>query len=108
MIALLAWILLGTFFGATAAVTMVRCRAARAIKTEPVPPCSIIVAIKGASPFLAANLRALAAIEAFNGEILLSVAHEEDPAIQIIRPIIWDHPNKMRLLVGEAAEFTNP
>src|ERR1700674_4921892 len=108
MIALALWILLGIFLAATAAVTMLRYRPARAFNLNSLPPCSIIVPVKGASPFLADNMRALAAIEPFRGEILLSIANEDDPAIDIVRPIISDHPNKMKLMIGEAAEFSNP
>src|ERR1700674_6111026 len=104
---IIAWMLLAAFFLASAAVTMLRYREPRPPAGEP-PPCSIVMPIRGGHQHLAANLLALAKLAPFRGEILLAVAHRDDPAMAVIEPIVARHPDKMRLLVGEAPEIKNP
>ena len=104
---IITWMLLAAFFLASAAVTMLRYREPRPPAGEP-PPCSIVMPIRGVHQHLAANLLALARLAPFRGEILLAVAHRDDPAVAVIEPIIARHPDKMRLLVGEAPEIKNP
>jgi ceramide glucosyltransferase len=108
MIALVLWAVLGLFLASTATAAVVRYRPPRVSNAGSLPPCSIIVPIKGPSSFLAENMQALAAIEPFRGEILVSVAQEDDSALDVIRPLVSAHSDKMRLLVGEDAEFANP
>ena len=102
-----AWAVLAALFVFTVALTLLRYGRVRAPAAAP-PRCSIIVPIKGDSPFLAANIAALAALEPFAGEILLAVADAEDTAIQALAPVLARHADRMTLLVGEAAEFVNP
>jgi len=103
-----AWIALVAFFLATAAVTILRHRRPNPAGISAPPACSIILPIKGASTFLESNIQSLAALKPFKGEILLAVAEESDSAIEILLPIVSKHPGKMRLLIGEAGEFSNP
>lgn len=104
---IIAWMLLAAFFLASAAVTMLRYREPRPPAGQP-PPCSIVMPIRGVHQHLAANLLALARLAPFHGEILLAVAHRDDPAVAVIEPIVARHPDTMRLLVGEAPEIKNP
>ena len=105
---IIAWFGLIGFFLATAAVTVVRYRRPRSASGEPLPGCSIILPIKGVSNFLENNLRDLARLEPFRGEILVALASEQDPAFEIVAPIVAEYPNKMKLLLGEEMEFVNP
>jgi ceramide glucosyltransferase len=105
---IIAWFGLIGFFFATAAVTVLRYRQPRPPSGEPLPRCSIILPIKGVSNFLEDNLRDLARLEPFRGEILVALASEQDPAFEIVAPIISEYPDKMKLLLGEAMEFANP
>ncbi len=104
----IVWVGLIVFFLATLAATILRFREPRGVPGENLPPCSIIVPIKGASQYLDSNLRALAKLEPFRGEVLLAIPTEGDSAAQIIRPIVLEYPEKMKLLVGEASGFANP
>ena len=104
---IIAWMLLAAFFLASAAVTMLRYREPRPPGDE-LPPCSIVMPIRGVHQHLATNLMALAKLTPFRGEILLAVARPDDPAMVVIEPIIARYPGKMRLLVGEAPEIKNP
>ena len=103
-----AWTLLAVFSALTAIVTMLRYRPPRVPGANALPACSVIVPIKGSSPFLARNIRNLAGIETLRGEILLAVANDQDPALDILGRIVSEHPHKLRLLIGEASEFVNP
>ncbi len=104
---IIAWMLLAAFFLASAAVTMLRYREPRP-SAGALPPCSIIMPIRGVHQHLATNLLALAKLAPFRGEILLAVAHPDDPAVAVIEPIVARSPDMMRLLVGEAPEIHNP
>ena len=104
---IIAWMLLAAFFLASAAVTMLRYREPRPPAGE-LPPCSIVIPIRGVHQHLTTNLMALAKLAPFRGEILLAVARHDDPAVAMIEPIIARYPDKMRLLVGEAPEIKNP
>src|ERR1700730_4547145 len=104
---IIAWMLLAAFFLASAAVTMLRYREPRPPGDE-LPPCSIVMPIRGVHQDLATSLMALAKLTPFRGEILLAVARPHDPAMVVIEPIVARRPGKMRLLVGEAQEISNP
>jgi ceramide glucosyltransferase len=88
-------------------VTVLRYREPRP-RAGALPPCSIVMPIRGVHHHLATNLLALAKLAPFRGEILLAVAHRDDPAVAVIEPIVARAPDKMRLLVGEAPEINNP
>jgi len=110
-----AWAVLAALYLFTVALTLLRYGRVRP-PAEPavaaLPRCSIIVPIKGDSPFLAANIAALAELEPFAGEVLLAVAEAEDTAIPALAPLLARHGDRaggrITLLVGEAAEFANP
>jgi ceramide glucosyltransferase len=104
---IIAWMLLAAFFLASAAVTMLRYREPQP-PTGELPPCSIVMPIRGVHRHLTTNLLALAELAPFRGEVLLAVAHRDDPAVAVIEPIVARSPDKMRLLVGEAPEMRNP
>jgi ceramide glucosyltransferase len=104
---IIAWMLLAAFFLASAAVTMLRYRAPRPSVGE-LPPCSIVMPIKGVHQYLAANIAALARLAPFRGEMLLAIAHPDDPALAVIEPIVARHADRMRLLVGDTAGIKNP
>ena len=106
-ILLLLWLSLAAFLIATALVTMIRYRPSAAAGDE-VPPCSIVLPIKGVSEFLESNLRALVRLAPFRGEILLAVASEDDPACAVIRRVLADGGNDAKLLIGEDADYANP
>jgi ceramide glucosyltransferase len=97
---------MAAFYFATVLVTLLRYRKPRAIAAAP-PPCSVVLPIKGNSEFLESNLRALADLKPFRGEVLIAVAREDDPAVPAIRRVIADNPH-MKLLTGEDASFVNP
>jgi ceramide glucosyltransferase len=102
------WIALTAFFIATVLIALLRYRRPSPARDYQPPPCSIILPIKGISAFLESNVRALAMLEPFRGEILLAVANAEDPAIKVLSPIAYKHSTKMKLLVGESVELINP
>jgi hypothetical protein len=104
---IIVWILLAAFFAASVAATLLRYRAPTPATSAP-PPCSIIVPVRGVSQFLAGNIEGLARLAPFRGEILLAVAERDDPALAVLAPIVARHPEKMRLLIGEAPEIRNP
>jgi ceramide glucosyltransferase len=105
---LAVWAGFALFFVATIIAAIWRCRAPEDADEVELPPCSVVLPIKGRSQFLGENLTALARLKALKGEILVCVAQEGDPAVEIVVPIIRAHPDRMQLLVGEAGEFTNP
>jgi ceramide glucosyltransferase len=100
----IAWLAALAFFLASIAAVLLRRPRAHAL---PAREITIIVPMKGASPLLARNLAALAALP-IRGEIVLAVAGEDDPARAIAAPFADAHPGRIRLLAGEAAEFANP
>jgi ceramide glucosyltransferase len=102
------WICLAIFFAASALTTMLRYRPPRRARGGELLACSIILPIKGNSQFLQSNLEALGRLEPFHGEILLAVAHPEDAALPVIQPIVAKYSDRMKLLIGEALEFSNP
>lgn len=102
-----AWAVLAAIFVVTVALTLLRYGRVPAPAAAP-PRCSIIVPIKGDTPFLADSIGRLAALEPFAGEVLLAVADAEDPAIPVLAPLVERHRGRMTLLVGEAGEFANP
>jgi ceramide glucosyltransferase len=102
------WAVLAALYFATIAATLAAHGRRRVAETAPLPRVSVIMPIKGAYPYLAANVEALARLEPFAGEVLLAVAAQDDPAIAVLTPIVARHPQRLRILVGEAAEFRNP
>ena len=72
------------------------------------PPCSIVVPIKGSSPYLAANVAALAALEPRPVEILLAIADDADDARPVLAPLAERYAGRVSLLVGEDSAFRNP
>jgi len=102
------WLGLACFYIATVIVTAVRFRRPPAAAASAPPPCSIVLPIKGNSEYLESNLRALARLKPFQGEILLAVAREDDPAAAVIRRVIAEGPSYVKMLVGEDDSFTNP
>jgi ceramide glucosyltransferase len=102
------WIGLALFYIASALVTMGRFRPPGDRGQVALPPCSIVVPVRGRSPFLEENLAALAALERLTGEVLVCVADERDAAIEVVAPIAERHRHRMRLLVGEDRAFANP
>ncbi|HVT55522.1 MAG TPA: glycosyltransferase [Xanthobacteraceae bacterium] len=101
------WLSMAAFYFATVLVTLLRYRKPRLAAASP-PPCSVALPIKGNSEFLEGNLRALAELEPFRGEILIAVAREDDPAVPLVRRVIAANPERMKLLIGEDASFVNP
>ena len=75
---LLLWLSLTAFFAATALATAIRYRRLEKPRGE-LPPCSIILPIKGVSQYLESNLRALVRLVPPQSEILLAVASDDDP-----------------------------
>lgn len=104
---LLLWLSLAAFFAATALATAIRYRRPCKASGE-LPPCSIILPVKGVSQYLDSNLRALVRLAPPQSEILLAVANDDDPACVVIRRVLADAGSHVRLLVGEDADFTNP
>lgn len=100
------WLALAAFFLATAAVVVLRYR--RPVAGGELPPCSIVLPIKGVSDYLEENLLALARLKPFAGEILLAVASEADPAAIPAAAFAAQYPQRIKLLIGEAAGFANP
>jgi ceramide glucosyltransferase len=105
--ALAIWLGMAAFLLATVLVTIWRCRGETSVEGD-LPPCSVVLPVKGASPFLGEHLTTLARLKALRGDILVCVARQSDPAIEIVAPIVHAHSDRMRLLVGEATEFSNP
>ena len=103
--AAIAWFAALAFFLASIAAALLR--RPRGAPAAPAQPVTIIVPMKGASPFLARNLEALAALP-FAGEIILAVADAGDPAHAIAAPVAAAHPGRVRLMAGEDADFANP
>jgi ceramide glucosyltransferase len=101
------WLLMAAFYFATVLVTLLRYRKPRLVTAAP-PPCSVVLPIKGVSEYLESNLRALADLNPFRGEILVAVARDDDPAVPVIRRVIAANPERMKLLAGEDASFVNP
>lgn len=100
----IAWVVGLALFLASIVASLARRRPLRA---APPRPCTIIMPMKGASPYLARNLEALAALP-IEGEIILAVADARDPAHAVAAPLAAAHPGRIALLAGEAAEFVNP
>ena len=105
--ALAIWMGLAGFLLVTVLVTIWRCRSGKSVEGEP-PVCSVVLPVKGASPFLGEHLTTLARLKALRGEILVCVAQQGDPAVGIVAPIVDANSNRMQLLIGEATEFSNP
>jgi ceramide glucosyltransferase len=103
-VAAIGWLGALAFFLVSLAAALLRRPRAHAAPAQDV---TIVVPMKGASPLRAHNLAALAALPT-QGEIILAVAGEDDPAHAIAAPFADAHPGRMRLLAGEAAEFANP
>jgi ceramide glucosyltransferase len=101
------WVVLALLYLFTVALTLLRYGRVAA-PAAVMPRCTIIVPIKGDSPFLAQNIGALARLEPFEGEVLLAVAHARDPAIPALAPLLARHGERIKLLIGEAGEFANP
>jgi len=102
------WAILAALYLATIAVTFVAFGRRGVPAAAALPRASVIVPIKGANPFLAANIEALARLEPFAGEVLLAVAAADDAAIPVLAPLVTRYTGRLRLLVGEAPEFANP
>jgi ceramide glucosyltransferase len=103
--ALIAWLAALAIFLASLAAALLR-RVGDAPAAAPAEPVTIIMPIKGASPYLARNLEALAELPA--GEIILAVADAAEPAHGVAAPIAVAHPGRIRLMAGEDAAFANP
>jgi ceramide glucosyltransferase len=101
----IGWLAALAFLLASAAAALFR--RPRGAAAPPALPASIIVPMKGASPFLASNLEALAELP-FAGEIILAIADSGDPAHAIAAPVAAAHPGRVRLMAGEDAAFANP
>jgi ceramide glucosyltransferase len=101
------WACMAGFYLATVVVTALRYRKPRQVSAE-LPPCSVVLPIKGVTEYLESNLQALADLEPFRGEILIAIAHDDDPAAPVIRRVIARRPERMKLLTGEDKDFTNP
>ena len=103
--AAIAW--LGALAFYAASIVAVLLRRPHGAPAAPPGPATIIVPMKGAAPYLARNLGALADLP-FAGEIILAVADARDPAYAIAAPIAAAHPGRVRLMAGEDADFVNP
>ncbi len=103
--AAIGWFAALAFFAASIAAVLLR--RPRGDPAMPAAPLTVIVPMKGASPGLAPNLEALAALP-FTGEIILAVADTADPAHAIASPVAAAQPDRVRLLAGEDAAFANP
>lgn len=101
------WACMAVFYLTTVVVTALRYRKPRQASVE-LPPCSIVLPVKGVTEYLESNLQALADLEPFRGEVLIAIAHDDDAAAPVIRRAIARAPQRMRLLVGEDKDFTNP
>ncbi len=101
------WICMAGFYLTTVVVTVLRHRKPGAAPAE-LPACSVLLPIKGLSQYLENNLQALADLTPFRGEVLIAIAREDDPAASVIQGVIARNPERMKLLVGENAAFTNP
>jgi ceramide glucosyltransferase len=101
------WACMAGFYLATVVVTALRYRKPVQAPAE-LPSCSVILPVKGITEYLESNLQALADLEPFRGEILIAVAHDDDPAAPVIRRMVARCPERMKLLVGENSDFTNP
>ena len=102
------WAVLAALYFATVAVTLISFGRRRVPDGVALARASVIVPIKGANPFLAANVEALARLEPLAGEVLLAVAAADDAAVPVLAPLVARYPDRLRLLVGEAPEFANP
>ena len=103
--AALAWFAALAFFLASLAAALRR--RPRAVPDGPAPPVTIVVPVKGASPELARNLAALAALP-LEGEIIVAMADAGDPAHAIAARAAAAHPGRVRVMAGEDAAFANP
>jgi ceramide glucosyltransferase len=100
------WMAMVAFYLVTVAVTI---RRYGRMPAGPLPPaCSIIVPVKGHSPYLAANGAALLALEPRPAEILLAIADDGDAAQPVLAALAARDPARVKLLVGEEAAFRNP
>jgi ceramide glucosyltransferase len=104
----LGWAVLAGIFTVSIILTMLRHGKRVPPSINSSPPCSLIVPIKGQSQFSKENILALGELDAFPGEILLTIASQADSAVAILLPIVNAHRWKMQLLIGEAKEFANP
>lgn len=102
------WAVMAAFYLVTVGVTLRRHGRAPAVPPQPLPPCAIVMPVKGASPFLAANVAALAALVPRPAEILIAVADPADPALALLAPVAARHPGLVAVLTGEDAAFANP
>lgn len=103
--AAIAWIAASTFFLASIMAALLR--RPRGAPTALAQEVTVIVPMKGGSPFLARHLEAWARLPAV-GEIILAVADAGDPAHALAAPVAAAHPGRVRLLAGEDADFVNP
>jgi ceramide glucosyltransferase len=101
----IGWLAALAFLIASASAALLR--RPRGAAEPPSRPVSIIVPMKGASPFLARNLEALAALR-FPGEIILAVADADDPARAVAAPLVAAGAGRVILMAGEDAAFENP
>jgi ceramide glucosyltransferase len=101
------WACMAGFYLVTVVVTALRYRKPNQAPGE-LPACSVVLPIKGVSEYLEGNLQALADLEPFRGEVLIAIAHDDDPAAPVVRRVIARCPGRMKLLTGEDKNFINP
>jgi ceramide glucosyltransferase len=77
--------------------------------SEGQPPVTLLVPLRGAEPLLEENLRAFAEQTYPEFQLVLGVAHAEDPALPIARRVAAAFPERrIDIDVGEAADARNP
>jgi ceramide glucosyltransferase len=73
------------------------------------PPVTLLVPLRGAEPLLEENLRAFAEQNYSEMQLVLGVAHGDDPALPIARAVQAAYPDRaIDIDVGEVATSRNP
>lgn len=91
-------------------VAVVRCRPRAAMPAPPgVPPVSIVRPVCGLENFLDETLRSAFELDYPTYQLILCVAHGDDPVVPLVRRLIAGHPHvDARLLVGDERVSRNP
>jgi ceramide glucosyltransferase len=91
-------------------VAGVRCRPVRAIAPPAgMPPMTIVRPVCGLENFLDETLRSAFELDYPDYELIMCVAHGDDPVAPLVRRLIAEHPHiDARLLVGDERVSSNP
>ena len=99
---LLVWLLQGA-----AIAKLVRC--GRPAPRAALPPVSILKPIKGVDAELRRNIEAILSQDYPDFEVIIGVAHADDPALPLIREVLATHPAApARLVIGGSSRGINP